>query len=100
MARVAVMIPVRDRAAMVREAIASVLAQTARDYEIVVVDDGSVDGSAAAEPEHALPHRFGDALRLERRLPEDQRLQKVQGGFHERARGVAASQAGEPFVGH
>jgi glycosyltransferase involved in cell wall biosynthesis len=45
---VAVVIPVRDRAAMVVEAIVSVCAQTYRDLGIVVVDDGSRDGSAAA----------------------------------------------------
>lgn len=48
MPNVAVVIPVRDRAAMVCEAIASVRAQTYRDFGIVVVDDGSEDGSAAA----------------------------------------------------
>ena len=46
MPNVAVVIPVRDRAAMVVEAIASVLAQTYRDLGVVVVDDGSADGSA------------------------------------------------------
>lgn len=48
---VAVVIPVRDRACMVREAIASVVAQTHRDHAVVVVDDGSSDGSAAAARE-------------------------------------------------
>ena len=48
MPSVAVVIPVRDRAAMLVEALASVLAQTYRDFGIVVVDDGSSDGSAAA----------------------------------------------------
>jgi len=58
---VAVVIPVRDRAGMVVEAIASVLEQTYRDLGIVVVDDGSTDGSAAAAEEalagSALPAR-------------------------------------------
>jgi glycosyltransferase involved in cell wall biosynthesis len=45
---VTVVIPVHDRAAMVAEAIASVRAQTYRDLGIVVVDDGSSDGSAEA----------------------------------------------------
>lgn len=48
MPAVTVVIPVHDRAAMVAEAIASVLAQTYRDIGIVVVDDGSSDGSANA----------------------------------------------------
>ena len=48
MPAVGVVIPVRDRAGMVVEAIASVLAQTHRDFALVVVDDGSRDGSADA----------------------------------------------------
>ena len=46
MPAVAVVIPVRDRAGMVADAIGSVLAQTWRDFALVVVDDGSSDDSA------------------------------------------------------
>jgi O-antigen biosynthesis protein len=45
--RISVVIPVLNRAAAVRRAITSVLAQTMQDFEIVVVDDGSKDASAA-----------------------------------------------------
>jgi glycosyltransferase involved in cell wall biosynthesis len=38
-------IPVRDMAAYVREAIESVLAQDGGEWDLVVVDDGSADGS-------------------------------------------------------
>ena len=43
---VAVVIPVRDGAAYLDEALASVFAQTLSPTEVVVVDDGSTDGSA------------------------------------------------------
>jgi glycosyltransferase involved in cell wall biosynthesis len=43
---VSVVIPTRNRAAMTREAVASVLAQDLGDLECIVVDDGSDDGTA------------------------------------------------------
>ena len=47
---VSVVLPVYNRAQFLRRAIQSVRAQTFRDLELVVVDDGSTDGSAAAVP--------------------------------------------------
>jgi len=42
---VSVVIPTWNRRAMVREAIASVLAQTGARFELIVIDDGSTDGT-------------------------------------------------------
>ncbi len=47
MADVTVLMPVYNAARHVREAIESVLAQTHRDFEFLIVDDGSTDQSAA-----------------------------------------------------
>ena len=48
MPRVSAIIPTYNRKAFVLEAIESVLAQTYKDYELIVVDDGSDDGTAEA----------------------------------------------------
>jgi len=46
--QVSVIIPTHNRAGWVTEAVASVLAQSWRDYELLVVDDGSTDATLEA----------------------------------------------------
>jgi glycosyltransferase involved in cell wall biosynthesis len=60
---VSTVIPVYNRGAMLREAVASVLAQTWRPIEIVIVDDGSTDGETVRVA-HELADRYPDIVRV------------------------------------
>jgi glycosyltransferase involved in cell wall biosynthesis len=53
--RIGVVIPAYNAAAWITDAIASVLAQTHRDWVVAVVDDGSTDGTADAVATFADP---------------------------------------------
>ena len=46
MPKVSVIIPTYNRLPMLKEAVHSVLAQNFEDMELIVVDDGSTDGTA------------------------------------------------------
>ena len=75
--RVSVVIPTYNRADFLREAIASVLQQDYPDVELIVVDDGSCDGTAA------VVSGFGPAVQY--------LWQENRGVSAARNRGVAAS---------
>lgn len=67
---ISVIIPVHNRVDLVKRAVASVLGQTFRDYELIIVDDGSEDNirSALAELDGKIkvfsqPHRGVSAAR-------------------------------------
>lgn len=77
---VSVVIPTRDRAALLREAVASALRQSLPPAEVIVVDDGSTEDIPGALRE------FGDAVRCLR--------QEGAGQSAARNRGAAAA-AGE-----
>lgn len=53
---VSTIIPVYNRAAMLREAVASVLAQTYRPIDVIIVDDGSTDDTPEACAELGASH--------------------------------------------
>ena len=53
MPKISIIIPTYNRRELVREAIASVMAQSYRDFELIVVDDGSEDRTAAIVHEFA-----------------------------------------------
>jgi glycosyltransferase involved in cell wall biosynthesis len=54
---VSVIIPTHNRAHIIPQTIDSVLAQTFRDVEIIVIDDGSTDDTPAV-----LQHRYGEKI--------------------------------------
>jgi glycosyltransferase involved in cell wall biosynthesis len=53
---VSVILPVYNRAAMLRESARSVFAQTYRDFELIIVDDGSTDDTGAVAEAMAAAH--------------------------------------------
>lgn len=57
MPRVSVIIPTYNRAALLGDAIASVLAQSYQDFEVIVADDGSTDETAAVVARFGAPVR-------------------------------------------
>jgi len=59
---VSVIIPAYNRRAMLLEAIDSVLAQSNRAFELIVIDDGSTDGTCESEQ----LRRLAETIRLER----------------------------------
>lgn len=57
MPKISVIIPTYNCAHFLPEAIDSVLAQTFRDYELIVIDDGSTDDT------EEVVKRYGDQIR-------------------------------------
>lgn len=62
MPRVSVLIPAYNAERYIGETIASALAQTHRDFEVIVVDDSSTDGTAAVLAS------FGNAIKVHRQV--------------------------------
>ncbi|MGC1677731.1 MAG: glycosyltransferase family A protein [Candidatus Binataceae bacterium] len=80
---VSVVIPTYNRRTMVREAILSVLAQRGAHFELIVIDDGSTDGTA------------GDLARLGEECGGVLRIERIEnrGAAAARNHGVALAQA-------
>ncbi|MEY2458766.1 MAG: hypothetical protein QOG30_596 [Acidimicrobiaceae bacterium] len=78
---VSVVIPTRDRRELLQRSVESVLAQTVRDFECIVVDDGSTDGT------HEWLASLDDPRVTAITLPEG------GGAPHARNRGIHAARA-------
>ena len=73
-----VIVPVRDRAALLEDLLTSLAAQTYRDFEVIVIDDASTDDSAVVA-EHAATR--GEPVRVVR-------LSRASGAVNARVAGV------------
>ncbi len=81
---VSIVLPTYDRASLIGRSIRSVLAQTYTDFELIVVDDGSFDGTADVVA------RFDD--------PRVVYLRLEQNGGAAAARNAGIRQAAAPFL--
>ncbi len=55
---VTIVIPTYNRASLIGQALDSLSTQTLQDFEVIVVDDGSTDDTAAVLARHPLPVRY------------------------------------------
>jgi glycosyltransferase involved in cell wall biosynthesis len=118
---ISVIIPTHNRRAMLREALASVIAQRGASFEVIVVDDGSTDGTwddlsagaenirtvrtarrgPAAARNHGIALARGDLIAFldsdDLWMPE--KLAR-QSAFMRRNSGCAISQTGETWLRH
>ena len=86
---VSVIIPVYNRPKIVLEALDTVFAQTFSNFECIVVDDGSSDGTAKAMEGMLEKQRTGPSLRL---------LTVPHSGFPGKVRNIGAREAGGTYL--
>lgn len=93
---VSVVIPLYNKADRVAQTVESVLAQDFHDYEIIIVDDGSTDGSA--EIVQAYAARLGDRCLYERQERAGAGAARNRGMELASGRFVAFLDADDPWI--
>jgi glycosyltransferase involved in cell wall biosynthesis len=89
--RLSIVVPVRDEARYLADALESLSSQTLRDFEAIVVDDGSGDGSAEVAASHA---RRDSRFRLIRR-PARGLVRALQAGLADARAPIVARMDGD-----
>ena len=85
--KLSIIVPVYNVLPYIRQCLNSLLGQTVEDYEILLVDDGSTDGTAAVLEEYRA------------RYPEKISLRRVDNGGQGRARNFAIEDARGHYLG-
>src|SRR6185369_14122248 len=91
---VSVIIPTYNSARFLTDAIDSVLAQTFKDFEVIVIDDGSTDET------ESLMHKYGSAVRYIRHENRGVALTRNRGIDESRGRYVAFLDADDVWLPH
>lgn len=85
--KLSIIVPVYNVLPYIRRCLDSLVGQTLEDYEIILIDDGSTDGTAQVLAEYAA------------RYPEKILLKRVENGGQGRARNIAIDMARGDYLG-
>lgn len=85
--KLSIIVPVYNVLPYIRQCLDSLLNQTISDYELILIDDGSTDGTAGVLAEYAA------------RYPEKIRVKRVENGGQGRARNIAIDMARGDYLG-
>ena len=85
--KLSIIVPVYNVLPYIRPCLDSLVGQTLEDYEIILIDDGSTDGTAQVLAEYAA------------RYPEKIVLRRVENGGQGRARNIAIDMARGDYLG-
>lgn len=93
MPRFSIIVPLYNKVPYVRKALDSIVFQTFRDWELIIVDDGSTDGSAAICEEY-----LSTLYTIHRTPLENIRLLSQPNSGVAKARNVGVENSSAPFV--